>query len=183
MDLDSYTVGMRVDTPVHDTPFSVQADATFKAGSGALDAVRVRAQFGDTSPGKMVESTTTQAYTMADGSVRQIVMPRFSSEQRAKDDSTRVSVGATLSGTPVALSASSNPTLRPSVTLAVGSNGQDTAATVRASVGSTTDNLETSITLGRDGFGAAKVKAPIDTTAAALKDNNNELRGAVIVRP
>jgi hypothetical protein len=183
MNLDSYTLGARVDTPLHDSTVSIEADATFKADSGALDGARVRVQFGDSSPPKMVESTTTQAWTMADGSVRQIEMPRFSSERLAQGERTRVSVAATLTGSPTAVSASSSPTLRPSVTVAVGTNGQAVASTVRASLGSSPDMLETSITLGRNGFGAVKGTGPIGTTAAALKDNNDALRGAVIVRP
>jgi hypothetical protein len=181
MSIESYSVGARVDTPFQDAPLNVSADATWKANMGALDSVRVLVGLGDTRAPKGVESKTQQAMTMADGSVRQIELPRISAERRADDNSTRTSLGVTVTGASAELLASPALKVQPSATVAVGSNGKDSAVTARATLG--WPKFDTNVTLGKEGIGAAKTQPPNDLNRNALKDNNDALRGAVIVRP
>lgn len=183
MSIESFTAGVRVDTPIDDTPFNVGVDATWKASSGELDAVRVRVGFGDSKAPKGVESTTTQDWTMPDGSARQIELPRISAERREHDDATRTSVGVTITGAEEQLSTSPELTGKPSASLAVGTNGEDTAATLRATLA--VQKLEINLTPGTEGVGAANKLTPNanDTNAGTLGSNNEALRGAVIVWP
>jgi hypothetical protein len=179
MSIESYSVGARVDTPYQDSSLNISADATWKANSGALDSVRVRVGLGDTQAPKGVESKTRQAMTMADGSVRQIELPRISAERRAEDNSTRASLGVSVTG--ASTSVSPGLKVQPSVTVAVGSNGKESAVTARATVGVT--KVDPSARQGNESIGPVKTQAPTNLNQNPLKDSNDALRGAVIVRP
>lgn len=168
MELDSYSVGARADTFIDDTPVNAGINATWKAEDGSFDSIRVLLGAGDPAVPKGVEGTTTQDFRLLDGSTRQVELPSISSGKGNGEDKTRVSVGATLTGEPIGISDSPEFSVKPSVSAAVGTDGETTATTLRGTVG--VENLDANVTLGSDGSVTGSAKEPT-TTLEGTKNN------------
>jgi hypothetical protein len=133
--IQSYAVGSQVNFP-NDIAVGVNATGT---PQGGFDGVSVNVRIGDANKPRAIESTVTQNVTLADGSTRQIDLPRISAEP--KPDSTRASVGGTATFQATPLSSDPSLSIQPSVSAAVGTD-------FRGNVGATVQGAATVPELG-----------------------------------
>lgn len=177
MDIESYTVGARIDAPINDTPANIGVDATWN-GDGAFDAIRARFGFGDPSTPNGIEGTATEPFVLLDGATRDVNLPTISAGESDEEESTRLSLGATLTGESISLSSEPDLSIKPSFSAAVGTDGRSSDATLRATLG--VPENDASVTYGTDGFSAVFRQSPESLEGTRSNQSTSALNAGVL---